>query len=409
MKFDCLYIFALCLLMQKGSLFAMDAPLTLSIVGFGSPIVDGVINYEVDLHLSEKMKKVFQYHMSDDLPVEFYNEVFSNKNMAIQLGGSAMNTIRGVNYLLQLFREEKDDLKFKVRDKVHSVGVIGSIGADANGDKIKVELQSEGVISLLEEFGNERTATNIVLVEKLDRHLYTDLGASDKITLQHFQSFSHILSNLEIFYADAYLVGKRFECYKYFFANETLMSNVTLALSMASQFTIQEFYDNLQQIFPFLDYIFINSDELETLKLKVRENNTNNHSEENFSNNIEFMVNFLKQIDKRNKEKKTVMINTRSKDDVLLVSYDYVRQSYVSMNIPIIDLDRSRIVDLNGAGDAFAAGFLAGLISGLPLEDCAYMGNRLASEIIQLRGFQLPQGLKAESFFEFKTNIIDDL
>lgn len=46
----------------------------------------------------------------------------------------------------------------------------------------------------------------------------------------------------------------------------------------------------------------------------------------------------------------------------------------------------SRVVDVTGAGDLFAAGFLFGLTRGWNLEACARLGNRCASEIIQQIG-----------------------
>ena len=46
----------------------------------------------------------------------------------------------------------------------------------------------------------------------------------------------------------------------------------------------------------------------------------------------------------------------------------------------------ARVVDTTGAGDLFAAGFLAGLASGRPLADCARMGGVAAAEIISHYG-----------------------
>ncbi|AEJ20478.1 adenosine kinase [Gracilinema caldarium] len=45
--------------------------------------------------------------------------------------------------------------------------------------------------------------------------------------------------------------------------------------------------------------------------------------------------------------------------------------------------------DTTGAGDAFAAGFIAGWLRGKSLEDCADLGNQLAREIIQIPGTRI--------------------
>jgi sugar/nucleoside kinase (ribokinase family) len=44
------------------------------------------------------------------------------------------------------------------------------------------------------------------------------------------------------------------------------------------------------------------------------------------------------------------------------------------------------VIDTNGAGDAFAGGFLFGLARGMPIEKAAAIGNRCAAEIITHAG-----------------------
>merc|ERR1712151_616458 len=57
---------------------------------------------------------------------------------------------------------------------------------------------------------------------------------------------------------------------------------------------------------------------------------------------------------------------------------------------PINKLDASKIVDTNGAGDAFVGGFLAALSKGKSVADCCKAGNFSASIIIQHSGCTYP-------------------
>lgn len=50
-----------------------------------------------------------------------------------------------------------------------------------------------------------------------------------------------------------------------------------------------------------------------------------------------------------------------------------------------------RPVDTTGAGDYWAAGFLAGWLRGMPLHTCAKWGARLGAEIVQVIGAELPE------------------
>ncbi len=48
----------------------------------------------------------------------------------------------------------------------------------------------------------------------------------------------------------------------------------------------------------------------------------------------------------------------------------------------VIAADPTDVVDTTGAGDAYAAGFLAGLVAGRPLDACGRLGSMAASEVI---------------------------
>ena len=49
------------------------------------------------------------------------------------------------------------------------------------------------------------------------------------------------------------------------------------------------------------------------------------------------------------------------------------------------------VVDTTGAGDLFAAGFLYGYLHNFSLRECALLGNRLGSAVVEVIGAQLPE------------------
>lgn len=61
------------------------------------------------------------------------------------------------------------------------------------------------------------------------------------------------------------------------------------------------------------------------------------------------------------------------------------------MEIPAIALPDDKIVDTNGAGDAFVGGFLAMLQDSKPIEDCVKCGIWAATQIIQQNGTTLQE------------------
>ena len=62
----------------------------------------------------------------------------------------------------------------------------------------------------------------------------------------------------------------------------------------------------------------------------------------------------------------------------LLIGY-IIKQTKKNLNI----------IDLTGAGDLFAAGFLHGYINGLQTKDSLEKGTELSSKIIQIMGARL--------------------
>ena len=63
----------------------------------------------------------------------------------------------------------------------------------------------------------------------------------------------------------------------------------------------------------------------------------------------------------------------------------------------VTPLEKEKLVDTNGAGDAFVGGFLAGLLRSKPIAACVEAGHYAAREVIQKSGCCFPE----ESLFAF--------
>lgn len=74
-----------------------------------------------------------------------------------------------------------------------------------------------------------------------------------------------------------------------------------------------------------------------------------------------------------------------------------IRQQGVQHHVPAI---RAEVQDTTGAGDIFAAGFLAGYVHDRDLKDSIVWGTQLASEIIRILGARLPR----EKILAYKGN-----
>merc|ERR1719156_4346 len=84
------------------------------------------------------------------------------------------------------------------------------------------------------------------------------------------------------------------------------------------------------------------------------------------------------------KGKKRYVVITQGADSTLVAHNGLVTEH------PILKLDKSKIVDTNGAGDAYVGGFLAGLAKGKDIKGCHEAGAYSASVIIQQSGCVCP-------------------
>lgn len=88
----------------------------------------------------------------------------------------------------------------------------------------------------------------------------------------------------------------------------------------------------------------------------------------------------VSNLPKKNEKHGRVVIITQGCDPVLIAKDNKVQE------IPVIVLPKEKIVDTNGAGDAFTGGFLSQLVLKQPLDVCVKCGIYAASEVIQRSG-----------------------
>ena len=90
----------------------------------------------------------------------------------------------------------------------------------------------------------------------------------------------------------------------------------------------------------------------------------------------------LANLPKENTKRKRVAIVTQGTEPTLVAvqGEDEVKE------FPVHPIDKSLINDTNGAGDAFAGGFSAGIVDGKSLEESIQMGQWLAKLSIQELG-----------------------
>jgi fructokinase len=90
--------------------------------------------------------------------------------------------------------------------------------------------------------------------------------------------------------------------------------------------------------------------------------------------NFDEVINFSKQLNK-------LVIVTRGEKGAVAINGDEVVETDIQKNL--------KIIDLTGAGDLFASGFLHGYINKLSTKECLEKGTEMSSKVIQQIGARL--------------------
>ena len=81
----------------------------------------------------------------------------------------------------------------------------------------------------------------------------------------------------------------------------------------------------------------------------------------------------------------TIVVFTQGMDPTIVA-----KDGEILGEFPVIPLAPEKLVDTNGAGDAFVGGFLSQFVQGAELEKCVKAGNYGANAIIQQSGCKFP-------------------
>jgi adenosine kinase len=140
---------------------------------------------------------------------------------------------------------------------------------------------------------------------------------------------------------------------------------------VSAPFVAQFFNSQLSQVFEYCDLIFGNETEAEAWATTTGQPD---------AKDIPAIAKALASLPKVNTQRPRVVIITQGAQPTILVSSDDPSNA---RSFPIIPLRDDEIVDTNGAGDAFAGGFLGALVAGKSIDDAVGIGHKLASMCVK--------------------------
>ena len=309
----------------------------MKILGIGNAIIDVICkvneNFITDNNLTKgTMKLIFDERefqkLSSNLTIE--------KTIS---GGSVANSIVGLSQL------------------GNEVGFIGKISDDDFGKKYEGGLIKEKV-NFFYKKKKEKLPTGtclILITPDSERTMCTFLGTSGKINENDIDL--KIINKSKMIFLEGYLWDEG-EPQKAF--EKAIGGKGKVAMSLSDKFCVDRHKPHfLELVKNKLDITFANEEEILSLI------NTNNFQE---------VVSFAKEI------KKTLII-TRGEKGAISINNDIVTEVGIKKNL--------NVVDLTGAGDLFASGYLHGYLNAFSEEECLNKGTEMSSKVIQQIGARL--------------------
>jgi sugar/nucleoside kinase (ribokinase family) len=308
----------------------------MKILGIGNAIIDVICKIDDDFLSKNGLTKSTMKLVDEN---EFKKLLKSLKIEKTISGGSVANSIVG---LAQLGNE---------------VGFIGKVNDDNLGRKYLEGLQKEKVKFHYKIKSEEiPTGTCLILITPdSERTMCTFLGTAGKISEKDINE--EIVKKSEITFLEGYLWDKG-DPQKAF--NKAINCSKQSALSLSDLFCVERHKDYfLDLVQNKLNITFANEQEIMALI---------------GTKNFKDVVEFAKKI-------KKLIVITRGDKGALAINGDDVVECSANRNL--------KIVDLTGAGDLFAGGFLHGLINGKTIKDSLIKGTEMSSKIIQIIGARI--------------------
>ncbi len=309
----------------------------MKILGIGNAIVDVICKVDDNF--------IDQNNLTKSTMKLFFNEIeFKNllKDLKIEKtvsGGSVANSIVGISQLGD------------------QVGFIGKVSDDEFGGKYEKGLKNENVEYFYSKKKEELpTGTCLILVTPdSERTMCTFLGTAGKINENDVSSDA--IKKSEIIFLEGYLWDEG-EPKKAF--DKAINNANKVAMSLSDLFCVDRHKPHfLNLVKNNLDITFANEQEITSL-IEAK--------------TFEEVISFSKQLNK-------LVIVTRGEKGAVAINGDEVVESDIQKNL--------KIVDLTGAGDLFAAGFLHGYINKLSTKECLEKGTEMSSKVIQQIGARL--------------------
>jgi len=328
------------------------------LLGMGNPLLDISATVKPELLAKHNLKS------NDAILTEsedIFNDIVRDYSVDYIAGGATQNSIRVAQWVL---------------GTKNASAYFGCVGKDKYAATLEDKAKEAGVNVRYQVSSEHPTGRCAVLITGQDRSLVTKLDAANHYTAKHLDDAANwkVVEAAQAVYSAGFFLTVSVESMikvgKFCAAN-----NRTYCLNLSAPFLIQFFKDQMMSVMPYADIVFGNETEAATYAEAFNLGTTD----------VKKIALAIAALPKENGGRARTVVITQGSDPVICVEngkvYDFAAER----------LRAERIVDTNGAGDAFVGGFLAQYVQGRPLPTAVRCGIWAATHIIQRSGCTLPE------------------
>ncbi|CAN1747478.1 Adenosine kinase 2 [Linum perenne] len=330
------------------------------LLGMGNPLLD--ISAVVDeAFLSKYGVTLNNAILAEDKHVPMYDEMIKTYPVEFIAGGNTEILLVFLWWILQT---------------PGATSYIGSIGKDKFGEEMKKNAKQSGVNVHYHEDESAPTGTCAVCVIGGERSLIANLSAANLYKVDHLKQAENwaLVEKAKYYYIAGFFLTVSPES-MLLVAEHAAAKNKVFLTNLSAPFLCEFFKDAQVKVLAYADYVFGNETEARTFS-KV-------HGWE--TENVEEIAIKLSQWPKASDARKRIAIITQGADPIVVAQDGKVK------TFPVTLLPKEKLVDTNGAGDAFVGGFLSQLVQEKPIEECVRAGIYAANVIIQRSGCTYPE------------------
>ncbi|KAJ7597916.1 Ribokinase-like protein [Mycena floridula] len=331
-----------------------------SLFCMGNPLLD------VQVTNGEALLTKYDLKANDAILAEakhqpIYDEIVKDYKVTYVAGGAAQNAARGAAYVLP----------------PNSVVYTGCVGDDALAEQLKAANKREGLDEVYQVLKGGKTGACAVVITGHHRSLVTDLQCAEKFDQAHLSSpqVAPLIEEAKVFYIEGYFLthgtASALEL-----SQKASTAGKVFVMNFSAPFIPQFFNEQVQKIIPHCDVIIANESEGEAW---ASANGIPNPKD------LAAVAKAIAILPKSNPSRPRVVILTCGAESTVVVSSDKPDDA---KTYPVVALSNAEIIDTNGAGDAFAGGFLGAHVAGKTLDECIEAGHKLGRMCVQQVGPQ---------------------